>query len=419
MNGAKSTVGIFSFFSGAGFLDLGFEKTPGFEVLFVNEYHAPFVEIYEHSRQILGIKKPRFGMNVKSIEDFVANKELEKLRLSIVQAKQDYAVTGFIGGPPCPDFSVGGKNKGQTGENGRLSGTYVKLICETTPDFFLFENVKGLWRTKKHRMFYESLKKQLVDNGYFLTERLINSLDYGAPQDRERIILIGFHKKYLTDQNYDNNGTNFLWDFDWNYARKYDSRKLLKLDWPILHPFNQNSDLHPPKNLPLELTVEHWFGLNDVVNHPNSQMYFQPKAGLAKFLRIEEGDVKKKSYKRLHRWRYSPTVAYGNNEVHLHPSKPRRISVSEALSLQSLPKEFVIPTHLTLTNAFKAIGNGVPFLAGKGLAEAILNFISQIDSNFKEKLDGEIDSTKSSSLYQPIAEAEQLSLLEPEEPRPY
>ncbi len=43
-------------------------------------------------------------------------------------------------------------------------------------------------------------------------------------------------------------------------------------------------------------------------------------------------------YKRLHRWRYSPTACYGNNEVHLHPYKPRRISVAEALAIQSLPQ---------------------------------------------------------------------------------
>ena len=74
---------------------------------------------------------------------------------------------------------------------------------------------------------------------------------------------------------------------------------------------------------------------------------------------IPEGDSNKKSYKRIHRWRYSPTVAYGNNEVHLHPYKERRLSVAEAMALQSLPKEFALPQSMTLTNCFKTIGNGV------------------------------------------------------------
>lgn len=85
--------------------------------------------------------------------------------------------------------------------------------------------------------------------------------------------------------------------------------------------------------------------------------------------------MQKKCYKRLHRWRYSPTCAYGNNEVHIHPYKPRRISVAEALALQSLPKEFELPTEMTLTDAFKTIGNGVPFMAALGIAKNINDYI--------------------------------------------
>jgi len=102
------------------------------------------------------------------------------------------ALVGFVGGPPCPDFSIGGKNRGRHGDNGKLSRVYVDLICHHKPDFFLFENVKGLWSTKRHREFYSELKDSLRTSGYRLTERLINSLEYGVPQDRERIILLGF-----------------------------------------------------------------------------------------------------------------------------------------------------------------------------------------------------------------------------------
>ena len=93
---------------------------------------------------------------------------------------------------------------------------------------------------------------------------------------------------------------------------------------------------------------------------------------------VDEGDVSKKSYKRLHRWRYSPTVAYGNNEVHLHPYKERRISAAEAMSLQTLPKEFVLPEKMTLTNKFKTIGNGVPFVLASGIARTILKYMEEL-----------------------------------------
>ena len=96
-----------------------------------------------------------------------------------------------------------------------------------------------------------------------------------------------------------------------------------------------------------------------------------------RFNTILEGDVSRKSFKRLHRWRYSPTAAYGNNEVHLHPYKARRISVAEALAIQSLPKEFKIPKTLSKSDMFKTIGNGVPFLLSAGLAQEIRNFINK------------------------------------------
>jgi DNA (cytosine-5)-methyltransferase 1 len=131
-----------------------------------------------------------------------------------------------------------------------------------------------------------------------------------------------------------------------------------------------------PAHIIQELTVEYWFRKNDVLNHPNYKHYFQPRAGITRFAAVDEGDVSRKSYKRLHRWRYSPTACYGNNEVHLHPYKIRRISVAEALAIQSLPKDFVLLDNMTLTNMFKTIGNGVPYLAARGIAETILDFLS-------------------------------------------
>lgn len=414
----SAKIGIFSFFAGAGFLDLGFEKTGFFETLFTNESHQPFMDIYKGAREKIGIKPPQFGNNVNDINDFLIKEKLDELKSNLDNSKKYYKAVGFIGGPPCPDFSVGGKNKGREGENGKLSGTYMDLICKTKPDFFLFENVKGLWRTKKHRSFYESLKEKLISNGYLLTERLINSIEYGVPQDRDRIILIGFKKEYLSANNYKENGTPFLWNFDWDYGIKYDKEKVFSIPWQKTEKFVEDSHKIKPEILPEELTIQYWFDKNDVLNHKNQSKHFTPKAGLVKFQSVDEGDDSKKSYKRLHRWRYSPTAAYGNNEVHLHPYKARRISVAEALAIQSLPKDFIIPDNITLTNSFKAIGNGVPYLAAQGLAVTVLNFLNGfVDKKFK--LNGEINSTKHSLIYKPTAKAKQLSVLESEEQGSY
>ncbi|MFT4203512.1 MAG: DNA cytosine methyltransferase [Chitinophagaceae bacterium] len=314
------------------------------------------------------------------MNSFLDNNKAKILKENIQESKKNFDLVGFIGGPPCPDFSIAGKNRGIDGENGKLSKTYIELIVRNQPDFFLFENVKGLYRTAKHKAFFNEVKLKLISNGYYLTEKLINAIEFGAPQDRERIILIGFKRNVLTDLGMELNGSPYLKSFDWNAKTLYKASDILAKEWPKQDLFSENELKPIPKGIEKKLTIQHWFDKNGVENHPNAQHYFQPRAGLVKFLSIPEGDDLKKSYKRLHRWRYSPTAAYGNNEVHLHPYKPRRISAAEALAIQSLPKNFIIPEHISLSNMFKTIGNGVPYLAAKGLAETISVFIEKIKS---------------------------------------
>jgi len=294
----------------------------------------------------------------------------------VESAKATGELVGFIGGPPCPDFSVGGKNRGRHGENGKLSATYVHLICEQKPDFFLFENVKGLWRTKRHREFFEELKRKLHAAGYRTTERLINCINYGVPQDRERIILLGFRGD--SEPRVPNGGIALsAVPFPWTRHEKYSDERLSQVCWPSTRRFHRGRQLAMPDGVPRELTVEYWFRKNKVETHPNSSHQFQPRAGLARFESVDEGDDSKKSFKRLHRWRYSPTACYGNNEVHLHPYEARRITVAESLAIQSLPSKFELPADMSLSNMFKTVGNGVPFLAAKALAKSILEFIKE------------------------------------------
>lgn len=189
---------IFSFFSGAGFLDLGF-ATSGFNIVYVNEIFPPFMAAYRYSREMMKLSLPEYGSHYGESSDVTQLFEgiqAQQLCELVQSCRQSNHLVGFIGGPPCPDFSVGGKNRGYVGDQGKLTAAYIELICRNLPDFFLFENVKGLWRTKKHRLFFESIKQQLKQADYVLTERLINAIEYGVPQDRERIILLGFKKKY-------------------------------------------------------------------------------------------------------------------------------------------------------------------------------------------------------------------------------
>ena len=216
---------------------------------------------------------------------------------------------------------------------------------------------------------------QLQNAGYATSHRLINALEYGAAQDRQRVILVGV-KRALCNGRFDR-CTNELQEFPWQDFVRFPMDMVAKAKWPGTDEFNEEGGRDMPRGVIKELTVQHWFEKNDVENHPNAHDFFVPRAGLAKMRLYAEGDDSKKCYKRLHRWRYSPTACYGNNEVHLHPYKARRLSVAEALAIQSLPKAFALPPEITLSAKFKTIGNGVPYVAANGVARTLMAFLEE------------------------------------------
>lgn len=235
--------------------------------------------------------------------------------------------------------------------------------------------MKGLVKTQKHKLFYEEMKKKLIANDYCISNKLLNALSYGVPQYREREIMIGISLDYLKKMGVcPTDGGHF--DFPWDRYAIDTVENILKKTWPEPERFvvdsrrkNRWTDLN-------ELTVEYWFRKNDVYHHPNARDRFEVKKGRAKMEIIQEGDTSRKSFKRLHRWKYSPTACYGNNEVHLHPYKIRRLSVAEAMAVQSLPKEFVLPRNMTLSSKFKTIGNGVPYKLAEAIAKTLYEFLA-------------------------------------------
>lgn len=358
---------IYSFFSGLGLLDLGFENV-GFDITFVDEINPNCLYAYKFARRHR-LCEPRYGYSCRDIRDFLSEDIWNNV---FPNYKSRKSIVGFIGGPPCPDFSAAGKNAGSDGKNGQLTTAYFELICKRLPDFFVFENVKGLYRTKKHREYYESIKMELLNSGYQLFDSIENALEYGAPQFRDRLFLIGLNKeKFNKNIEYSIGGN-----------RCYDLKSILSVKWPKTVPYLENGELPLPTGLISELTVQYWFDKNDVMAHANHDDIFRIKNAY-RYKTVPEGYTSSKSFKRLHRWRYSPTAAYGNNEVHLHPFLPRRLSVAEALAIQSLPKDFEVPKELPLSLKFKMVGNGVPYLLASGIAKELMQWFEKY---YKEEM---------------------------------
>lgn len=361
---------ILSLFSGGGLLDLGF-MNQGFQIEGAFEINEQFIQGYNFALSSYF----NYSDNSFIKNGLVIHKDINTVSDVSEKNTQNYikksfqGITGIIGGPPCQDYSIGGLNKGVDGERGKLIFSYLRLIQLIRPKFLFFENVEGLYKTKVHRSGFVNLIEKLENLGYEIWYDIINPLYYGFPQDRPRLIVVGFQKevvrtlkKHGYNECYDNSllkNTNRD-DFIFKWPKILFSNPKTNVDWPSQWDFQGKCNEDEIKNIPKEyqiLQVKTAFqGLTN--KSPNQLEHFNPKS--PKFWTISEGDTLRKSFKRLHRFRYSPTVAYGNNEVHLHPTEARRLSVREALRLQTVPDEYILPSNLSLSAKFKIISNGVP-----------------------------------------------------------
>lgn len=381
---------ILSFYSGGGFMDMGFEQA-GFEIVWTNENNEVFAKLHAagitswRKSQGNGIKAEIF--NTKSIEDIKSSIILKE---AFPKGKPDHF--GIIGGPPCQDFSVYGSRGGFEGDRGKLTVLFFNKIIELKPTFFVMENVAGLIRQKSNREYLVKLLTKLQDH-YYIDYNTLNALNFGVPQFRERVFFTGIRKNIISKEaiRVDLNGQWFPWPVNKTYQNAFN-----KYEWPEASDFGRK--LSTPPDIPMELCVERCLVPKEEMDKiPNANEYFKLHVSVEKLKEIQEGQTNRPSFKRLHRFRYSPTACYGNNEVHLHPYKHRRISVREALRIQGVPDEYILPSELPLSKKFKMIGNGVPVPMAKAIALAMKKFLQTNEILKSLKLNGHMVKTKAKS----------------------
>ena len=184
-----SEINVISLYSGAGGLDLGFEQA-GFKIKLAIEIDKSCCKTLKKNFKNLRVLNA--DINNISYKEILKEAKIKKIDL-------------LIGGPPCQSFSLAGQRKGLDDKNGKQIINFIKLIMQLKPKVFLIENVKGMVNWKKGQVLnyiVDELSKKFMIDGksykYNIDYKVLNALNYGVPQVRERIFIVGnlLNKKF-------------------------------------------------------------------------------------------------------------------------------------------------------------------------------------------------------------------------------
>lgn len=334
-------------FCGAGGLHMGFERA-GFDIRLCVD-NDNLVE-KTHKRNFPDI--PFINEDIRKLTSNVIKKYLDGEDVDII-----------IGGPPCQGFSTIGKRVSSNPEvrakhdpRNELVLTYVRLIRELRPKFIVMENVKGIL-TMQGGEYLKTVLRELRDAGYRVDYRLINMADYGVPQIRERVIIIGncmgLSVKFPEPDHSDNCEDELpAWEPCWNVIKD-----LVTLgDVP---EFNHVALKHTDKIIARYKMIPEGGRLPE--NSLPPELY-----------RKNFGNT----YKRLNRMRPALTMVPGNDAFPIHPELHRSLTVREAARIQTFPDEMIFEGNRRQQG--HQVGNAVPPLFSEKLAKCLLEQLQKV-----------------------------------------
>ena len=319
---------LISLFTGAGGLDLGFEKA-GFDVVWANEFDKSIWETFE-------LNFPHTILDKRSIVD--------------VRSDEIPEAEGIIGGPPCQSWSEAGAGRGINDKRGQLFNDYIRFLKDKQPKFFLAENVSGILHPK-HSEAFSNIIREFENAGYEVSQKLLNVNDYDVPQDRFRVIIVGYRKDLKKK-------------FTFPEPQKY--KPILKdaiFDLRFAKPAKEKNKTNGD-----ELKIPN----HEYMNGGFSSIYM--------------------SRNRVRSWNEpSFTIQAGGRHAPLHPQAPkmefveqnkrifvpgqekkyRRLSVRECARIQTFPDDFIFK-YENIADGYKMIGNAVPVNFAKHIAQKII-----------------------------------------------
>lgn len=343
---------VISLFSGMGGMDVGFSEqviVHSESILssdfidstytidgFVNLKRLPFKIVFQNdilpaAKKVAELNKWNHNYTLKDIRDCLTD-------------KYDFPSADVItGGFPCQDFSHAGKRKGFNADRGTLYQSYVEVVKRVKPIIFVAENVNGLLTIAGNPI--QKIMDDFAAVGYEVKYQLIKCEDFGIPQTRHRVIIMGI---------------------------RLDCRYKLKDDWNII---TENKK---------KCHIKHYF---IHLEEPDKSTDMAQKA-YSKAAKLDKGqgqsEIKMDGFCPTMRAEHHGNIEFRringgkNNELHL---PERRLSVREAALIQTFPPNCILTEGKPTSMAYKPIGNAVPPLLGYIIARKVQQILHQCRTN--------------------------------------
>ena len=333
-----------SLFSGGGGLDLGLSFA-GFNF----KYATDLEEEYCHT---VKYNFPDCIVEAKDVYNLTGKEIKEKI--------QTDSIALLAGGPPCQAFSILGKRQSFSDSRGQLVFEFIRLINELKPEAFIFENVPGILSLNNGYDWHKFLSIIQTQTGYILKiNKLLNAADYGVPQIRKRIFVIGFR-----------------------YSTKF------------IFPSPTHFNPHEERSISNQGLIE-WIpsklALEDVEGLPNHHIRPHGERVRNRYMAVVPGSRDRIDHTdRIHPERPAGTVIVGSKagggRPHIHPDFPRHITVREAARLQSFPDWYIFQGKSTAQ--YRQVGNAVPPLLAFAIGQSIKAALQRGESGVRSQESG-------------------------------
>lgn len=395
---------VISLFSGAGGMDLGF-KQASCEIIWANDIFKEAIQTYKNN-----------------IGNHIVDADIRTISNDDIPNNADIIIGGF----PCQGFSIANKNRSTNDDRNFLYQEMLRIISNKLPKFFVAENVKGILSLDNGKVF-EKIKFDFESIGYHVDAKILNSAEYGVPQARERVIIIGNRLKkenpypikthyisqptlfdindnlskaitteeaigYLSDVRISYNpivldneivynhiaSTNVADKF---WGRKYNVNQADICDY-LVYWRNKSgwSTKKVDEHFGYKYTAGHWFRKdNNSGSIPSADDWWELKKILGfddkydeQVTTYIEKDIKFEQSLRVTNWdRPSDTITATSPEIHIN--RKRRLSVRECAILQTFPNDFVFTGNLH--RMYAQVGNAVPVKLANKIAQRIVEIL--------------------------------------------